>query len=359
MKLTKSQYLMLAIFASLLVILALPWDANNQEKNSLAGFIEKANLNSERSDEFKRMLAPISDVSSSDLLLDISEDSTRHIEDSIIIPYTNFIGDDDLPKSVLDIAQILGNAGISRNDSIVIYGECMPCGGGPAPATYIYWMLKCLGHENVSVLDGTIEDWAATGLPITNESTFRPHANYTPMLISDIIGSYDYVMSGKATIVDARPYPEFNASTIPGSINIPYDSVLENSTIKNETALKEVFANISMDKPVVVFTVTGVKASVVWFTMKMLGYDAKLYSWQNWLVNRAATEKVNEGNLTLERNELTPINSFDLVSGKPVSNNISATYNGYIIGFCCEASRSDWVKMSEAEKDALLRDHPA
>jgi thiosulfate/3-mercaptopyruvate sulfurtransferase len=40
----------------------------------------------------------------------------------------------------------------------------------------------------------------------------------------------------------------------------------------------------------VVFTSTGIKASVVWFSLKMLGYDAKLYSWQDWLANQA-----NEG----------------------------------------------------------------
>ena len=65
---------------------------------------------------------------------------------------------------------ILGDAGISREDPVIIYGECMPCGGGPAPATFVYWILKSLGQENVRVLDGTVEDWAATGKPTTKET---------------------------------------------------------------------------------------------------------------------------------------------------------------------------------------------
>ena len=93
----------------------------------------------------------------------------------------------------------------------------------------------------------------------------------------------DYVESGEATIVDARSFQEFNTSSIPGAINIPYESVLNNRTIKNETALKRVFADLNKDRPVVVFTDTGIKASVEWFTLKMLGYDAKLYSWQDWV----------------------------------------------------------------------------
>ncbi|MDD1760087.1 MAG: hypothetical protein LUQ44_05720 [Methanothrix sp.] len=233
------------------------------------------------------MLVPIADVSSSDLLLDISENSTRHIQDSIVIPYTDFIMD-GIFKSVPEITQILGGAGISRNDSIVIYGECMPCGGGPAPATYIYFMMKCLGHENIRVLDGTIEDWAAAGLPTTNESMTKPPANYTPMFTTDPMASYDYVKCGEANIVDARSFHTFNLSSIPAAVNIPSDNVLINGSIKNETALKEVFANLNKDKPVVVFTDTGIKASVVWFSLKMLGYDAKLYSWRDWLANQAS-----------------------------------------------------------------------
>ena len=274
--------------ASLLVLAALIWGSFNLWVSS-DGLIGKSSAAQEKSSEFKQMLVPVADVSSSDLLLDISENSTRHIQGSIAIPYDNFMRDGKF-MSVPEITQILGDAGISRNDSIVIYGECMPCGGGPAPATFVYFMMKVLGHERVRVLDGTIEDWAAAGRPIASQSMIRPSVNYTPMFTADPMASYDYVKSGKARIVDARSSHEFNLSTIPGAINIPSDSVVFNGTIKDEIALKEVFANLSKDETVVVFTSTGIKASVVWFSLKMLGYDAKLYSWQDWLSNQA-----NEG----------------------------------------------------------------
>ncbi len=282
MKSSKSKSWLLVVFASLLILLAFVYVTNIPKEGPVEGSLGKSNATLERSNEFKQMLVPITDVSSSDLLLDISENSTRHIAGSVVIPYTNFIVG-GLLKSVPDIAQILGGAGISREDSIVIYGECMPCGGGPAPATFVYWIMKSLGHENVRVLDGTVEEWAASGLPTTNESTIKPPKNYTPTSTPDLIATSDYVKSGEATIVDARPFQEFNISTIPGAINIPYDSVINNRSIKNETALKRVFADLNKDRPVVVFTDTGIKASVEWFTLKMLGYDAKLYSWQDWV----------------------------------------------------------------------------
>jgi thiosulfate/3-mercaptopyruvate sulfurtransferase len=30
------------------------------------------------------------------------------------------------------------------------------------------------------------------------------------------------------------------------------------------------------------------KASVVWFALEMMGYDARLYSYQDWAANQAA-----------------------------------------------------------------------
>jgi thiosulfate/3-mercaptopyruvate sulfurtransferase len=240
----------------------------------------------ERSPAFKIMLKPISAVSRSDVLLDISQDAKNHMTGSVVIPYTSFISSAGILKSVPEISKILGDAGISSNDKLVIYGECMPCGGGPAPATYIYFMMKCLGHENVKVLDGNTEDWAASGLSTTNESTVRPIANYSSKFTPEFIASYEYVKSDNAQIVDARPFQEFNASSIPGAINIPYDNVLENRTIKSEAALKDVFAGLNRSRPVVVFTATGIKASVVWFALKLMGYEAKLYSWQDWVINQ-------------------------------------------------------------------------
>ncbi len=111
-------------------------------------------------------------------LLDISENATEHIPGSIAIPYTEFLRNSSL-KSVPEITEILGEAGISEKDPLVVYGECMPCGGGPAPADYVYLMLKSLGHENVRVLDGTVEDWAAAGKSTAKETAIKPPQKYT------------------------------------------------------------------------------------------------------------------------------------------------------------------------------------
>lgn len=263
-------------------------------KNTPVETSKSQNENSalQRSDESERMLIPIEEVSDTDVLLDVSENSTSHIKGSIVIPYTEFMLDTQTGslKSVDDAARILGDAGISRDDSVVIYGECLPCGGGPSLATYVYWIMKCLGHENVRVLDGNVDDWKAAGRPTTNEAQIRQAKEYVPEFNDGAIATYDYVksgmMSGKVQILDARTPAEWGSDNILGSINVPYDNVLDGKKIKSEAALKKTFSILDKNRPVVVYTNTGVKASVVWFSLEMMGYDAKLYSFANWVMNQ-------------------------------------------------------------------------
>jgi thiosulfate/3-mercaptopyruvate sulfurtransferase len=51
--------------------------------------------------------------------------------------------------------------------------------------------------------------------------------------------------------------------------------------------LKKIFMMLDPDKPVVAFTNTGMKASVVWFALEMMGYDARLYSYQDWMAHQS------------------------------------------------------------------------
>lgn len=240
-----------------------------------------------RTDDVRVVLAPLDDIKDNDILLDVSENSSTHIEGSVVLPYMVFNERAGILKPVSELSRILGDAGISRNDSVVVYGECLPCGGGPSVATYVYWMMKGLGHENIRVLDGTAEDWDASGRAITSDSNILPAKVYMPNETEDFNASYDLVNSKRAQIVDARTIQEYGQSTIPGSINIPYTSVLNGDRIKDEGQLKKIFMLLDQDKPVVAFTNTGMKGSVVWFALEMMGYDARLYSYQDWVAHQS------------------------------------------------------------------------
>ncbi len=241
---------------------------------------------SARSGPSAEMLVSPSSVSNSDVVLDISPNATRYIDGAVNINYENLLSEGGQFKPVSEISRMLADAGISQNDSVVVTGECLPCGGGPSPAIFTYWLLKYMGHEKVRVLDGGIDDWLAAGLNTSSKPTVRPKTNYTPSLRPELLATYDFVVNGGAQIVDARPARDFDMGSIPSAINIPYENVLENEHIKQEEELQKVFTGLRKDLPVVVYTNTGVEASLVWFALTLSGYDARLYSWRDWLENQ-------------------------------------------------------------------------
>ena len=210
--------------------------------------------------KFAEALASPMEVAPNDVVLDISPSSTRFIEGAVNINYEGFLGEGGQLKSVSEMAKLLGDAGISRNDSLVIAGECLPCGSGPSPAVFTYWLLKYLWHEKVRVLDGSIDDWEAAGLNTSNKSATRTKTNYTPLLMPELLATYDYVVHGGAQIVDARPAVDFGMGSIPGAINIPYVNVVEKERIKPEEDLQKIFMGLEKDRPVVVYTNVGVEA---------------------------------------------------------------------------------------------------
>lgn len=220
------------------------------------------------------------------VIVDISPSATAYIDGAVNINYESFFGEGGEIVSVSEMAKLLGEAGISSNDSLLITGECMPCGGGPSPAFFTYWALKYLGHEKVRVLEGKIDDWQAAGLNISNISFVRPKTEYIPTIQPDLFASYEFVAVGGPQIVDARRARDYEIGLIPGAINIPYENVLENDSIKQKEDLEKLFVNLDRNRSVVVYTNIGVEAALLWFALNDSGYDARLYTWRDWLENQ-------------------------------------------------------------------------
>ena len=249
---------------------------------------------------FSTVLIPVEEIDlsdRSDIIIDISPRSAEYIPGAISIPYDRFIDPGGRLEPISQVAGILGEAGISENDSIIIYGECQPCGGGPSAATYVFWILKYLGHEDVRLLDGGIDDWVAGAKPTAPEPERLAPRNYTPSIDADLLATYDFVCDSSPQIIDARTGKEFEAGSIPGAINIPYTSVLEGKRLRNQSELNELFRDLQKDNSVVVYTNTGVKASMIWLPLTILGYDARIYAWQDWTADHSSMDCQRSGHL--------------------------------------------------------------
>jgi len=242
-----------------------------------------------RSDLFPgQILKPLQSVSSSDLVLDVSNDNgygQSHLKGALHVSSKSFLNDDGTLKPVSELAKILGDAGVSRKDPVVIYSDDL------GDSAFIFWTLRYLGHDDVKVLDGSLEDWKAAKLPFDSSQNTRPAANYTPSVRQELLADYKNVTSGSALIVDARPFMEFSKARIPNSISMDFTKVLENGKIKNRDSLTNVFSGLAKNKPVIVYSSDYNRASLLWYALQLMGYNAEIYTWQDWAAHQPASEK--------------------------------------------------------------------
>lgn len=237
----------------------------------------------ERADSFPngKIFKPMKSVSSSDVIIDVSNGDSyakSHIKNAIHVPTKDFLNGEGNLKTNEELAKVLGDAGVSRDDSVVLYGSKESTG----EAEFAYLVLSYLGQKNAKLLDGGVADWKAAGLPQETSENKKAVKEYKPMAKSDLIADYKYVKSGQAQIVDARPFVEFGKGRIPGSVALDPSNIIKGDRIKNADALNMVFSRLSKDKPIVVYSSDYSRSSLVWFALQLMGYKTSIYTWEDW-----------------------------------------------------------------------------
>ncbi len=240
-------------------------------------------------------------VSSSDVVMDVSNGNSyasSHIKDAIHIPSKDFLnGEGDL-KTDEELAKVLGDAGVSRDDSIVLYGSKESFG----EAEFAFLVLRYLGQKDLLLLDGSLADWKAAGLPEQVSGNIKPGVEYKPLVKPEVIAEYEYVKSGQAQIIDVRPFVEFGKGRIPGSTALDPSNVIKGDKIKNSDDLSAIFSRLDKDKPIVVYSDDYSRSSLVWYALQLMGYEASIYTWEDWKAHKSgevATETTSDtGNKT-------------------------------------------------------------
>jgi thiosulfate/3-mercaptopyruvate sulfurtransferase len=110
----------------------------------------------------------------------------------------------------------------------------------------------------------------------------RPPAVYVPHLRPELLSDYDFIKSGKALMVDARTFQDFGKSRIPKAVFISPATLLEGGRIKAASNLNDTFARLSRSQTVAVYSNDLLNASLVWYALQLMGYDASVYTWEDW-----------------------------------------------------------------------------
>ena len=124
----------------------------------------------------------------------------------------------------------LGSIGFGNAMQAVVYDR-----QGVNFAGRLWWMLKWLGHDNVAVLDGGLQAWAASEATTAEMVAPRPNATFSLTAEKAQLVMTSTIERGLGrpaqTIVDARAAPRFRgevepldpvAGHIPGALNRPF-----------------------------------------------------------------------------------------------------------------------------------------
>lgn len=187
--------------------------------------------------------------------------------------------------------------GVSSDKHLVVYDE-----GNLFSAPRAWWMLKTFGVAQVSILAGGLLGWKEAGFALATgnvnlpEGEFEAHADESRVkrLTDVLLISHE----GGAQIVDARAANRFNAEVdeprpglhrghIPNSLNVPWNTLVEQGKLKPEAELRRLFSEAGVDitQPVVASCGSGVTAVVLILALTALGArDVTLYdgSWGEW-----------------------------------------------------------------------------
>ena len=231
---------------------------------------------------------------------------TGHIEGAVKIDWHTDLND-PVERDYIDgagFAKLLGSKGISRDTTVVIYGDKSNWW-----AAYALWVFTLFGHEDVRLLDGGRAKWEADGRAYTTAPEEATAVDYPVVerVDSKIRAFKDEVLAHLGNpLVDVRSPEEFSgerttapaypeegalrAGHIPSAVNIPWaKAAAEDGTFRPLGELNSLYreeAGLKDGDSIVAYCRIGERSSHTWFVLTHLlgfagvrNYDG---SWTEW-----------------------------------------------------------------------------
>ncbi len=224
--------------------------------------------------------------------VDTTQYDAGHIPGSIAFNWQTQL-QDQIRRDIISKAEfekMLGGAGISNNDIVILYGD-----NNNWFAAYGFWLFKMYGHKDVRLMNGGRQKWLnEPDKPLTTDPTHTSPTTYTAAspdlsLRAFVRDAMEASGSGSVNLVDVRSPAEFTGEIIapagmtetaqrgghiPGAKSVPWSiAVQENGAFKSADELRKIYfedKGVDPNKPTIAYCRIGERSSHTWFVLKYL-----------------------------------------------------------------------------------------
>jgi thiosulfate/3-mercaptopyruvate sulfurtransferase len=197
----------------------------------------------------------------------------------------DFFATRDGKPDIARYEKLLGDAGLKRENHVVVYGTRSGAPDGALTAMILQW----LGQEKVQYLDGTgVQQWTAAGQTLSTEAAKREPQTYVAKPLENFVWRLPDVRANleKPGVVfyDVRTPEEYTGEEagrnvfgghIPGAVNLDHQNFLrpdQTALPPEEVKAKLDAAGITPDKTVVLYCQTSTRVSLPYLMLRDLGY---------------------------------------------------------------------------------------
>jgi thiosulfate/3-mercaptopyruvate sulfurtransferase len=231
---------------------------------------------------------------------------TGHIPGAVKVDWHTELND-RVTRDYVDgagFAALMSAKGISRGDTVVIYGDKSNWW-----AAYALWVFTLFGHPDVRLLDGGRAAWIAEDRELSTRTPARSRTNYPVVSRADTpIRAFkeDVLAHLGGKLIDVRSpqeytgerthmpdYPDEGAlrgGHIPGAASVPWArAAADDGRFRTREELEAIYLDeqgLHRDDEVLVYCRIGERSSHTWFVLThLLGFpDVRNYdgSWTEW-----------------------------------------------------------------------------
>ena len=209
-------------------------------------------------------------------------------------------GTSPLPNTMATVEQFQESCrklGIHNSSTIVVYDDL-----GIYWSPRVWWMFKTMGHQQIAVLEGGLPEWIKMGYKTEIKSTNTINkGDFVASYQTNSMKFFDDVKEASLNkthiIMDARSESRFKSlepepriglrmGTIPNSVNLPYEDLLEGNVLQSNEVIEGKFQKLAKKDDDIIFSCgSGITACVLALGAEISGYkNISVYdgSWTEW-----------------------------------------------------------------------------